>query len=55
MSDNLGNFLKTVVSESDNILAVKYIDENGKVVLNEESSSPAIGGRTFSVVTPRKY
>lgn len=55
MSDNLGNFLKTVVSESDNILAVKYIDENGKVVINEESSSPAAGNRTFSVVTPRKY
>ena len=55
MSDNLGDFLKTAVSESDNILAVKYIDENGNVVLNEESSSPAAGGRTFSVVTPRKY
>lgn len=53
MSDGLGDFLKTVVAESDNILAVKYIDENGNVLLNEGNSS--VAGRTFSVVTPRKY
>jgi len=55
MTDGLEDFFKTVVSESDNILAVKYIDESGNVVLNAQSPSSAAAGRTFSVVTPRKY
>ena len=52
----LKNFLQTVIKGSDNILAVKYINADGKVVVNEEN--PEIkprSGKTFTVVTPRKY
>ena len=52
----LKNFLQTVIKGSDNILAVKYVDANGDVVLNEENSAvKSTSGKTFSVVTPRKY
>ena len=49
-------FLQTVIKGSDNILAVKYVDADGKVIVNEEN--PEIkprSGKTFTVVTPRKY
>lgn len=52
----LKNFLQTVIKGSDNILAVKYVDADGKVIVNEEN--PEIkprSGKTFTVVTPRKY
>lgn len=52
----LKNFLQTVIKGSDNILAVKYVDADGKVIVNEEN--PGIkprSGKTFTVVTPRKY
>lgn len=53
-NDGLGNFLQTVVAGNENILAIKYVDENGNVILDEENSS-GTAGKTFSVVTPRKY
>lgn len=52
----LKNFLQTVIKGSGNILAVKYVDADGKVIVNEEN--PEIkprSGKTFTVVTPRKY
>ena len=50
----LESFLKNVITDSDNIVAIKYVDANGKLVLNEENSS-LNAKKTFSVVTPRKY
>ena len=52
----LKNFLQTVIKGSDNILAVKYVDADGKVIVNEENSEiKPRSGKTFTVVTPRKY
>ncbi len=50
----LKNFLQTVIAGSDDILAIKYVDEKGNVVLSEENPTP-VKGKTFSIVTPRKY
>lgn len=50
----LQHFLKNVITNSDNILAIKYIDANGKLILNEENFN-CKANKTFSVVTPRKY
>ncbi|MCM1009659.1 MAG: ATP-binding protein [Fusobacterium sp.] len=49
----LGDFLKTIISDSDNILAIKYVDEAGNLVLSEENKLQD-NGKTFSIVTPRK-
>lgn len=49
----LDNFLKTIISDSDNILAIKYVDEAGNLVLSEENKLQD-NGKTFSIVTPRK-
>ncbi len=51
--DELAGFLKTIISSSDNILAIKYVDEAGNLVLSEENPAAA-AARTFSIVTPRK-
>ena len=53
-NQQLESFLKNVITDSDNIVAIKYVDANGKLVLNEENSS-LNAKKTFSVVTPRKY
>lgn len=53
-NQKLQNFLKNVITDSDNILAIKYIDANGKPILNEENLN-CKAKKTFSVVTPRKY
>lgn len=52
----LKNFLHNIISESDSILAIKYVDSQGNVILNEENPQVnASENKTFSVVTPRKY
>lgn len=51
--DELSGFLKTIISGSDNILAIKYVDEAGNLILSEENPAAA-AARTFSVVTPRE-
>lgn len=48
--DELSGFLKTIISGSDNILAIKYVDEAGNLILSEENPAAA-AARTFSVVT----
>ena len=52
---NLGDFLQNVIATSDNIVAIKYVDSNGKVVWDEKNSALKSKMRTFSVVTPRKF
>lgn len=49
--DELSGFLKTIISGSDNILAIKYVDEAGNLILSEENPAAA-AAKTFSVVTP---
>ncbi len=51
--DELGSFLQTIIAGSDNILAIKYIDAAGNLVLSEENKRQE-GDKTFSIVTPRK-
>ena len=53
-NQQLESFLKNVITDSDNIVAIKYVDANGKLILNEENSL-LNAKKTFSVVTPRKY
>lgn len=48
-------FFKNVISENPNVLAIKYVDAAGKVILDEQNVSAKGKNRTFSVVTPRKY
>lgn len=53
--NEMTTFLRNVVQGNDNILAIKYIDENGNVILNEENTNLlAVEQNTFSIVTPRK-
>ncbi len=51
--NELGAFLKTIIGDSDNILAIKYIDEAGNLVLSEGNKLQS-NDKTFSIVTPRK-
>ncbi len=51
---HLENFLQSVIAESDNIVAIKYVDSLGNVILDEKNPLFVAKNRTFSVVTPRK-
>lgn len=52
----LKSFLHNIVQSNDHILSVKYVDEAGKVLLNEEKEALLpLPYKTFSIVTPRKY
>jgi len=51
---SLEDILKNVIKESGNILAIKYVDANGNLIIDEKNSELK-AERTISVVTPHQY
>ena len=49
---NLNKYLKGIIQESENIVGIKYIDNNGEIVAEEQKQGNT--SKTFSVTTPHK-